>query len=136
MVASRLLGRVSNRDGRAVLLFALFTYVLFSLFDWVTTAVALDAGGTEGNPLAASVFSMFGSAGLLVFKALVVALIAAVLLLIPRRIMSLRVATWVAVVFAVVSAVIVISNVHADGGLLAQHHGPTYHATAPSARLI
>lgn len=136
MVAGRLLGRVSTRDGRAVLLFALFAYVLFSLFDWITTAVALDAGGTEGNPLAASVFSMFGSSGLLVFKLLVVAVIVAVLLWIPRRIMSLRVATWVALVFAVVSAVIVISNVHAYGSLLMQHHGPTYHATAPSARLI
>ena len=136
MVASRFLGRVSNRDGRAVLLFALFAYVLFSLFDWLTTAVALDAGGTEGNPLAASVFSVFGSIGLLVFKALVVAVILVVLLWIPRRIMSLRVATWVAVAFAVVSAVIVISNVHAYSSLLTQHHGPTYHATTPSARLI
>ena len=136
MVTGRLLGRVSNRDGRAVLLFALFTYVLFSLFDWVTTAVALDAGGAEGNPLAASVFSMFGSGGLLVFKALVVAVILAVLLWIPRRIMSLRVATWVALVFAVLSAVIVISNVHAYGSLVTLHHGPTYHATAPEARLI
>lgn len=136
MVAGRLLGPVSIRDGRAVLLFALFTYVLFSLFDWVTTAVALEAGGTEGNPLAASVFSMFGSSGLLVFKALAVVAIVAILLAMPRRIMSLRVATWIAAAFAVVSAVIVISNAHADSSLLAQHHGPTYHATAPAARLI
>ena len=136
MVRVRLLSPVSARDGRATFVLAVAAYVLFSLFDWVTTVVSLAAGGAEGNPIAASVFSMFGSAGLLVFKALVVGLIIAILLLIPRRVMSLRVATWVAAAFAVVSAVTVIHNVQAYGSLVNLPHGPTYHATAPSARLI
>ena len=136
MVGSRLFARVSTRGGRAVFLFAVTAYVLFSLLDWITTAVALGAGGAEGNPLAASVFSVFGNAGLLVFKAVVVATIIAILVLIPRRIMSLRVATWIAAIFAVVSAVTVIHNAEAYTSLLHQSHGPTYHTTAPSARLI
>lgn len=132
----RLLAPVGTRESRAAFRLAVSAYVLFSLFDWGTTAVALDAGGTEGNPLAASVFSVFGSIGLLVFKGVVVAVIVAVLMLIPRRIMSLRVATWIAALFAIVAAVIVISNVQAYESLLSMHHGPTYHATAPAARLI
>lgn len=133
---SRLFTRVSPRDGRAVFILALTAYTLFSLFDWVTTAVALASGGSEGNPVAASVFASFGDAGLLAFKAVVVAVIVSILVFIPRRIMSLRLATWVAAIFAVMSAVIVIHNVHAYGSLLQQPHGPTYHATAPSARLV
>ena len=136
MVPRRLFARVSPRDGRAAFIFAVAAYVLFSLFDWITTAVALESGGTEGNPLAASVFSSFGDAGLLAFKAIAAGMIIAILVFIPRRIMSLRIATWVAAVFAMISAVIVIHNVQAYGSLLSVHHGPTYHATAPSARLI
>ena len=136
MVAGRLFSRLSTRDDRAAFVLALAEYVLFSLFDWVTTALSLQVGGTEGNPLAASVFSTFGNAGLLVFKAVVVAVIIAILVLIPRRIMSLRVATWIGAIFAVVAAVIVIHNVQAYASLLDAPHGPTYHATAPSARLI
>lgn len=136
MVAGRLFSRLSPRDDRVAFLFAAAAYVLFSLFDWTTTALSLGVGGTEGNPLAASVFSMFGNAGLLVFKAVVVAVIIAILVLMPRRVMSLRVATWIAAIFAVVSAVIVIHNVQAYASLLNAPHGPTYHATAPEARLI
>ena len=135
-MSSRLFGRVSQRDDRAIFIGALTAYGLFSLFDWVTTAVALASGGTEGNPIAASVFASFGNAGLLAFKALVVAVIVAVLVLIPRRIMSLRLATWVAAIFAVISAFIVIHNVQAYASLLQQPQGPTYHSTAPSARLV
>ena len=136
MVASRLFSRLSRRDDRAAFVFAVAAYVLFSLFDWVTTAFALASGGSEGNPVAASVFASFGDAGLLAFKALVVAVIVAVLVLIPRRVMSLRLATWVAAIFAVISAFIVIHNVQAYTALLQQPHGPTYHATAPAARLV
>lgn len=133
---NRLLAPVSRRDSRAVFFFALSAYVLFSLLDWITTAVALAAGGTEGNPIAASVFSVFGNAGLLVFKAVVVAIIIAALMLIPRRIMSLRVATWIGAIFAVVAAVTVIHNVQAYISLLQHPHTPPYHSTAPTARLV
>ena len=136
MVAGRLFSRLSRRDERAAFLFAVAAYALFSVFDWVTTAVALASGGSEGNPLAASVFASFGDAGLLAFKALVVGVIVTVLVVIPRRIMSLRLATWVAATFAVISAFIVIHNVQAYAALLQQPHGPTYHATAPIARLV
>lgn len=136
MLNSRLFSRASPRDGRAVFILAVTAYILFSLFDWVTTAVALGSGGIEGNPLAASVFASFGDAGLLAFKGVVVAVIVAILVFIPRRIMSLRLATWVAAIFAVISAVIVIHNVQAYASLVQLPHGPTYHATAPSARLV
>lgn len=136
MLSSRLFARVSPRDNRAIFFFALAAYGLFSLFDWVTTAVALASGGSEGNPIAASVFASFGNAGLLAFKAIVVAVIVLVLVFIPRRVMSLRLATWVAAIFAVISAVIVIHNVQAYASLVQLPHGPTYHATAPAARLI
>lgn len=136
MLGRRLFAPVSPRDGRAVFMFALIAYIVFSLFDWITTAIALAAGGTEGNPIAASVFSMFGDGGLLIFKAVVVAVIVAVLVWIPRRIMSLRVATWVAAVFASVAAVITISNAQAYAALAHDRQPPTYHSTAPQARLI
>lgn len=135
-MSRRLFARVSPRDSRVVFIFAVAAYVLFSLFDWITTALALESGGTEGNPVAASIFSVFGNAGLLVFKAVVVAIIIAVLAAIPRRIMSLRVATWIGAIFAIVAAVTVIHNAQAYAALLQVHHGPTYHSTAPSARLI
>ena len=136
VLSSRLLARVSPRDNRAIFFFALAAYGLFSLFDWVTTAVALASGGSEGNPIAASVFAMFGNAGLLAFKAIVVAVITITLIFIPRRIMSLRLATWVAAIFAITSALIVIHNVQAYGSLTQAPHEPTYHTTAPAARLI
>lgn len=135
-MTSRLLAPLRPRDRRAAFVLALSAYVLFSLFDWTTTAVALSAGGAEGNPIAASIFSVFGNAGLLVFKVIVVAIIIAILVFIPRRIMSLRVATWLGAIFAVVAAVIVIHNMQAYMSLLNAHHGPTYTTTAPSARLI
>lgn len=135
-MTGRLLAPLRPRDRRAVFVLALATYVLFSIFDWTTTAVALAAGGAEGNPVAAAVFAVFGNAGLLVFKVIVVAVIITILVFIPRRIMSLRVATWVGAVFAIVAAVTVIHNMQAYMSLLNAHHGPTYTTTAPSARLI
>lgn len=135
-VLRRLVSRVSLRESRAAFIFVLAAYVFFSLFDWITTVVALDVGGREGNPIAASVFSVFGNAGLLVFKLMVIAVIIGVLVFIPRRIMSLRVATWVGAAFAIVAAVIVIHNMQAYVSLQQQPHGPTYHSTAPGARLL
>lgn len=136
MVAGRLFSRLSPRDDRVAFFFAAAAYVLFSLFDWITTAVALAAGGQEGNPIAASVFAMYGNAGLLVFKAIVVAVIIAILVSTPRRIMSLRIATWVGAVFAVIAAVTVVHNVQAYASLIDHSHGPTYNTTAPDARLL
>ena len=132
----RLLAPVSLKESRAAFIFVLAAYAFFSLFDWITTVIALDAGGSEGNPVAASVFSIFGNAGLLVFKAVVIAVIVGVLVFIPRRIMSLRVATYVGAAFAVVAAVIVIHNMQAYVSLQHHPHGPTYHSTAPAARLL
>jgi hypothetical protein len=83
----------------------------------VTTTTALPQGGREGNPLAASLYTQFGPTGLLTFKVLVVALIIGVLVFIPRRVMSQRVAVWVATAFVVVTAVAVIGNVHALASL-------------------
>src|SRR5215472_230023 len=125
MVAGRLFSRLSPRDDHAAFLLAIAAYVLFSLFDWITTAVSLGVGGSEGNPLAASVFSTFGTSGLLIFKAVVVALIIGILVVMPRRVMSLRVATWTAAIFAAVSAIIVIHNVDAYVSLLSAPHDPT-----------
>lgn len=136
MVRSRLFARVSARDGRVAFAFVLIAYVLFSLLDWTTTAVALAAGGREGNPIAASVFSGFGDTGLLVFKAVVVAVIVAGLVFVPRRIMSQRVALWLAAAFAVVAAFTVIHNVQAYASLQHVQHGPAYDTTAPAVRLI
>ena len=136
MLRSRLLATASARDGRAAFAFVLVAYGLFSLLDWSTTAVALAAGGREGNPVAASIFSGFGDAGLLVFKVLVVAVIIAGLVFVPRRIMSQRVALWVAAAFAVLAAFTVLHNVQAYASLLQAPHAPAYHTTAPEARLI
>jgi nitrate reductase gamma subunit len=96
---------------------ALATYALFSLLDWLTTSTALPAGGREGNPLAASLYTEYGSAGLLVFKVMVVAVIIGVLVYIPRRVMSQRVAVWVTTGFVILTAVAVIGNVHALASL-------------------
>jgi hypothetical protein len=108
---------VSLNGRNAAFRLVLVAYALFSLLDWVTTTTALPQGGREGNPLAASLYTEFGSAGLLAFKVLTVAVIIGVLIFIPRRVMSQRVAVWVATAFVVVTAVAVIGNVHALASL-------------------
>ncbi len=95
----------------------LAAYVVVSVLDWVTTASALPQGGREGNPIAASLYSQYGSAGLLLFKGVVVAVIITILVLIPRRIMSRRVAVWVGTAFVAITAFAVIGNLHALASL-------------------
>jgi Domain of unknown function (DUF5658) len=112
---------VSARDRTMAFRLVLGAYAFFSLLDWLTTATALPQGGREGNPLAASLYAQYGSAGLLFFKAVVVAFIIGALALIPRRVMSQRVAVWVGTAFVVITAVAVIGNVHALASL---SHGP------------
>ena len=124
---------VSLRDGNAAFRLVLIAYALFSLLDWVTTTTALPAGGREGNPIAASLYTQYGPAGLLTFKVLIVAVIIAVLVFIPRRVMSQRVAVWVATAFVVVTAVAVIGNVHALASL---QNGNLQPQSFPHARLI
>lgn len=136
MLRGRLLARVSPQEGRTIFLFALAAYALFSLLDWLTTAQALAYGGREGNPIAASVFAQYGDIGLLVFKGVIVAFIIAVLVLMPRRVMSLRIATYLAVAFAVAVAFTDIHNVQAYAQLLHVHHGSAYSTTAPAARFV
>jgi Domain of unknown function (DUF5658) len=124
---------VSLRDRNAAFLFVLIAYALFSLLDWVTTTTALPQGGREGNPIAASLYTEYGPAGLLAFKALIVALIIGVLVFIPRRVMSQRVAVWVTTAFVVVTAVAVIGNVHALASL---QNGNLQPQSFPHVRLI
>ena len=110
----RILGsNVGTRGRDAALRAVIVAYALFSLADWTTTAIALALGARERNPIAASLYYQYGAAGLLLFKVLVVTLIVGVLLRIPRRIMSQRVAVWVATAFVVVTALAVIGNVEA-----------------------
>lgn len=114
---STLRSEASMRDRNAVFHLVIIAYALFSVLDWMTTAAALSLGGRERNPIAASLYVQYGPAGLLLFKALVVAVIVAVLVRIPRRIMSQRVAVWVATAFVVLTALAVLGNVHALGTL-------------------
>jgi Domain of unknown function (DUF5658) len=124
---------VSLRDRNAAFRLVLIAYAFVSLLDWVTTATAIPQGGREGNPIAASLYSQYGSAGLLTFKALVVAVIIGVLVYIPRRVMSQRIAVWVATAFVVVTAVAVIGNVHALASL---QNGNLQPQSFPHVRLI
>ena len=123
----------STRDRKAAFRFVLIVYALFSLLDWMTTARALPQGGHEGNPIAALLYEQFGSAGLLLFKAIVVTVIIGVLALIPRRVMSQRVAVWVGTAFVVLTALAVIDNTQALSSL---PHGAPQHQSIPDARLI
>jgi Domain of unknown function (DUF5658) len=124
---------VSARDRNAAFRLVLVAYAFFSLLDWMTTATALPQGGSESNPIAVSLYDQYGSAGLLLFKALIVTLIIGVLVIIPRKVMSQRIAMWVATAFVVVTAVAVIGNVHALASLT---HGNLQPQSFPHVRLI
>jgi Domain of unknown function (DUF5658) len=111
----------------------LAAYAAFSFLDWFTTVSALPRRGREANPVAASLYLQYGSVGLFLFKAMVVAVISAVLLLIPRRVMSQRVAIWLATAFVLVTGLAVIDNAHA---LTALWHAPYDVPLAPGARVL
>jgi Mg2+/Co2+ transporter CorB len=108
MLSSRLLSRVDTRDRDAAFSFAILSYVLFSVLDVMTTVVALGQGLHERNSLGASLYMQYGSAGLWVAKGAIVALIVAVLAVMPRR-----VAVWVGTAFAFWTALAVVGNLHA-----------------------
>ena len=124
---------VSLRGSNAAFGLVLMAYALFSVLDWLTTATALPAGGREANPVAASLYTQYGSPGLLVFKAVVVAVIIGVLVFISRRIMSKRVAVWVATAFVVITALAVVGNVHAFASL---QHANWQPKSVPQAHYI
>jgi hypothetical protein len=123
---------VSARGRNAPFRLILVAYAAFSLLDWFTTVSALPRGGREANPVAASLYLQYGSIGLFLFKAMVVTVISAVLVLIPRQVMSQRVVIWVATAFVLVTGLAVIDNAHA---LAALWHGPGVQPAA-SARLL
>jgi Domain of unknown function (DUF5658) len=97
-----------DRNGTRALLLAAASYVAFGLLDCVTTAVALSHGGREGNPLAASLYERFGVASLFAFKGIVIAIILAVVTILPRR-----PAAWIVTSFAAAVAFAVVGNLHA-----------------------
>ena len=109
----RLLVEVAPRQRQWALRLALTAYAVFSLVDWIPTAIALGRGGREGNPVARSLYAAHGATGLLLFKGVVVLAIVTVLATIPRRVMSVRVATWVATVFAAGVALVSLHNLQA-----------------------
>jgi Mg2+/Co2+ transporter CorB len=108
MRGSRLLSQVDTRDRDAAFLFAILSYILFSVLDVMTTVVALGQGLRERNAFGASLYMQYGAAGLWVAKAVVVGLIVVVLSVMPRR-----VAVWAGTAFAVWTALAVIGNLHA-----------------------
>ena len=107
-VTGRLLfTRVTTRQ-QDVFAISVAAYVLFSMLDCFTTAVALASGHAyERNPFAASIYGAHGVYGLYLFKFVVVALI-----IVGMRILPRVAATWVATVFSAVIALAVISNLH------------------------
>jgi hypothetical protein len=108
MLSSRLLSPVDARDRDAAFLFAILSYVLFSILDVMTTVAALRQGWHEHSALGASLYLHYGATGLWVAKAAVVGLIVAVLSVMPRR-----VAVWVGTAFAALTAIAVVENLHA-----------------------
>ncbi|MFZ0179263.1 MAG: DUF5658 family protein [Candidatus Dormiibacterota bacterium] len=110
MVRSRMLSRVDPRDRNAAFYFAILTYALFSVLDVMTTVTALGDGLRERNAFGASLYNAYGAAGLWAAKGIVVSLIVAMLVAMPRR-----VAVWVGTALAVWTALVVIGNLHALG---------------------
>lgn len=106
-VAPRLLSRVTTRE-QDVFSIAVVAYVLFSLLDCLTTAVALASGmAYERNPVASSIYAAHGIIGLYLAKFVVVAVIIVGLRALPRH-----VALWVATCFTAFSALAVVANLH------------------------
>jgi hypothetical protein len=87
---------------------AVVAYILFSLLDCLTTAVALTSGRAyERNPFASSIYASHGIAGLYLLKLAVVSVIIVGLRALPRK-----VALWVATCFTAVVALAVVGNLH------------------------
>ena len=85
---------------------SLAAYILFSLLDCFTTAVALASGrAIERNPFAAAIYGSHGILGLYFLKFAVLALIIIGMRVIPRG-----VAAWLATAFTAVVALAVASN--------------------------
>jgi hypothetical protein len=101
-----LLSRVSTRQ-QDVFAISVAAYVLFSMLDCFTTAIAIASGlAYERNPFAASVYASHGVYGLYLLKFVVLAAIIVGLRMLPRN-----VATWVATSFTAVVALAVVANV-------------------------
>ena len=111
-MARPLLGaRVISRD-EDVFTIAVAAYVLFSLLDCFTTAVALAGGHAfERNPFAAAVYHAHGIAGLYVLKLAVVVAVIVGLRVLPRSL-----AAWVATAFTAIAALAVVANLHVLAG--------------------
>jgi hypothetical protein len=87
---------------------AVAAYILFSLLDCFTTAVALaDGCAYERNPFAASIYAAHGTLGLYLVKFAVVAVVVAGMRILPRNL-----ATWLATLFTATVALAVVANLH------------------------
>lgn len=107
MARRLLLTRVSDRE-QDVFSISVAAFVLFSMLDCFTTAVALASGRAyERNPFAASIYGAHGVLGLYLLKFIVVAVI-----IIGMRALPRSVATWVAIAFTAVIALAVVGNLH------------------------
>lgn len=107
MARRLLLTRVSDRE-QDVFSISVAAYVLFSMLDCFTTAVALASGRAyERNPFAAFIYGAHGILGLYLLKFIVVAVI-----IIGMRALPRSVATWVAIAFTAVIALAVVGNLH------------------------
>lgn len=97
--------RLTTRE-QDVFAISVAAYVLFSMLDCFTTAVALASGRAyERNPFAASIYGAHGVYGLYLFKFIVVAVIIVGMRIVPRV-----AATWVATAFTAVIALAVVAN--------------------------
>lgn len=97
--------RVTSRE-QDVFAISLAAYILFSLLDCFTTAVALASGrAVERNPFAAAIYGSHGILGLYFLKFTVLALIIVGMRVIPRS-----AASWLATAFTAVVALAVVSN--------------------------
>ena len=107
MARRLLVARVSTRQDD-VFAISVTAYVLFSMLDCFTTAVALASGRAfERNPFAASIYAAHGVYGLYLLKFVIVAVIIVGLRMLPRAS-----ATWVATAFTTVIALAVVANLH------------------------
>lgn len=99
------LARVTSRE-QDVFAISLAAFVLFSLLDCFTTAVALASGrAVERNPFAAAIYGSHGILGLYFLKFAILAVIIVGMRVIPRG-----AAAWLATAFTAAVALAVVSN--------------------------